>query len=190
MQYQEFLGKLQKRGSKPHKISHCLGARDAFSWVRANRWEATGGKHVDKLLYSQIISEVHKILVDSLIEGHEIEFPYQMGSLVLTSVPAKVFYDNGELKTNYRTDWKKTLDYRFNEDPEGHKLIKRIQPLIYAIKYYKKRAKYHNRKFYHFRPNRSLVRILGAAVERGKLNAETVRGYRYRDIFMSKIEKS
>ena len=190
MQYQEFLGKLQKRGSKPHKISHCLGARDAFSWVRANRWEATGGKHVDKLLYSQIISEVHKILVDSLLEGHEIEFPYQMGSLVLTSVPAKVFYDNGELKTNYRTDWKKTLDYRFNEDPEGHKLIKRIQPLIYAIKYYKKGARYHNRKFYHFRPNRSLVRILGAAVEKGKLNAEAVRGYRYRDIFMSKIEKS
>jgi hypothetical protein len=113
-----------------------------------------------------------------------------MGSLVLTSVPAKVFYDNGELKTNYRTDWKKTLDYRFNEDPEGHKLIKRIQPLIYAIKYYKKGAKYHNRKFYHFRPNRSLVRMLGAAAEKGKLNAETVRGYRYKDIFMSKIEKS
>jgi hypothetical protein len=189
-QYQEFLGTLQKRGSKPHKISHCLGARDAFNWVRANHWKATEGKTVDKLLYSQIVSEIHKTLVEYLLEGHEIEFPYQMGSLVLTRVPAKVFYEDGELKTNYRTDWKKTLDYRFNEDPEGHKLIKRIQPFIYAIKYYKKMARYHNRKFYHFRPNRSLVRTLGKEVEKGKLNAETVRGYRYRDIFMSKIEKS
>ena len=190
MDYQEYLNNLQKRGSKPHKISHCLGARDAFHWVRANKWQATGGKPVDKLLYSQIISEVHKILVEEFLEGHEIEFPYQMGSLVLTCVPAKVFYEDGELKTNYRIDWKKTLDYRFNEDPNGHKLIKRVQPFIYAVKYYKKRARFHNRKFYHFRPNRSLLKTIGAAVERGKMNAEVVRGYRYRDIFMSKIEKS
>lgn len=188
-QYQEFVGKLQKRGSKPHKISHCLGARDAFHWVRKNHWKATEGKPVDKLLYSQIVSEVHEVLVDSLLEGHEIEFPYQMGSLVVNRVPAKVYYEDGELKTNYRIDWKKTLDYRFNEDPEGHKLIKRIQPFVYAIRYYKKRARFHNRKFYQFRVNRSLVRKLGAAVERGKVNAETIKSYRYRDIFMSKEER-
>ena len=188
-QYQEFIGKLQKRGSKPHKISHCLGSRDAFHWVRKNKWEATGGKPVDKQLYSQIISEVHKELVDRLLEGHEIEFPYQMGCLVLTRTPAKVSYENGELKTNYRTDWKKTLDYRFNEDPEGHQLIKRIQPFIYTVKYYKKGARYHNRKFYHFRPNRSLLRVVGAAIERGKMNAETIKSHRYKDIFMSKEEK-
>jgi Na+-transporting NADH:ubiquinone oxidoreductase subunit NqrF len=139
-QYQEFVGKLQKRGSKPHKISHCLGSRDAFHWVRKNHWEATGGKPVDKQLYSQIVSEIHKVLVEALVEGHEIEFPYQMGSLVLVRTPSKVFYEDGELRTNYRTDWKKTLDYRYNEDPEGHQLIKRIQPFIYTVKYYKKGA--------------------------------------------------
>ena len=98
-QYQEFVGKLQKRGSKPHKISHCLGSRDAFHWVRKNHWEATGGKPIDKQLYSQIISEIHKVLVEAFLEGHEIEFPYQMGSLVLTRTPSKVFYEDGELKT-------------------------------------------------------------------------------------------
>lgn len=190
MDYQEYLNSLQKRGSKPHRISHCLGARDSFHWVRKNKWKATGGKPVDKLLYSQIISEVHRLLVEALIEGHEIEFPYQMGSLVLTRVPAKVYYEDGELKTNYRIDWKKTLDYRFNEDPEGHKLIKRIQPFVYTVKYYKKKAKFHNRKFYCFRANRSLVRAVGAAIEGGKMNVETLRGLRYRDIYMSKIEKS
>ena len=173
-QYQEFVGKLQKRGSKPHKISHCLGARDAFNWVRRNHWEALKGKPIDKLLYSQIISEVHKVLVDMLLEGHEVEFPHQMGSLVLSCTPAKVFYDDGELKTNYRVDWKKTLDYRFNEDRDCHKLIRRVTPFIYSIRYYNKKANYHNKRFYLFRPNRSLVRILGAAVERGKIDAETI----------------
>lgn len=188
-EYQEFLGKLQKRGSKPHKISHCLGSRDAFHWVRKNKWKATGGNTVDKQLYSQIISEVHKVLVEAFLEGHELEFPYQMGSLVLTCTPAKVFYDEGQLKTNYRTDWKKTLDYRFNEDPDGHVLIKHIQPLIYTVKYYKRGARYHNRKFYNFRPNRSLLRVVGAALERGKLNVETIKSHNYKDVFMSRQEK-
>lgn len=188
-EYQEFIGKLQKRGSKPHKISHCLGSRDAFHWVRKNKWEATEGKPVDKLLYSQIISEIHKVLVESLVEGHEIEFPYQMGSLVLVRTPSKVFYEEGELKTNYRTDWKKTLDYRFNEDPEGHKLIKRIQPYIYTVKYYKRGARYHNRKFYYFRANRSLLRKVGAAVERGKVSVGTIRSHRYKDVFMNREER-
>jgi hypothetical protein len=189
VEYQEFVGKLQKRGSKPHKISHCLGSRDAFHWVRKNHWKATGGKPVDKLLYSQIVSKVHEILVESLLEGHEIEFPYLMGCLVVTRTPAKVFYEGGELKTNYRPDWKKTLEYRFNEDPEGHKIIKRIQPFIYTVKYYKKGARYHNRKFYHFRANRSLLRKVGAAVERGKMNTATIRSHRYRDVFMSRQER-
>jgi hypothetical protein len=173
-EYQEFLGKLQKRGSKPHKVNHCLGSRDAFMWVRRHKWEATGGKPIDKLLYSQIISEVHRELVEMLLEGHDVEFPYRMGNLILTRTPAKVFYEGGELKTNYRTDWKKTLDYRYNEDRNGHQRIKRVQPFIYRIKYYKRKANYHNRRFYLFRANRSLVRRVGAAVERQGMKVETI----------------
>lgn len=173
-EYQEFLGKLQKRGSKPHKVNHCLGSRDAFMWVRRHRWEATGGKPIDKLLYSQIISEVHRELVEMLLGGHDVEFPYRMGNLILTRTPAKVFYEDGELKTNYRTDWKKTLDYRYNEDRNGHQRIKRVQPFIYRIKYYKRKANYHNRRFYLFRANRSLVRKVGAAVERQGMKVETI----------------
>ena len=188
-QYQEFVEKLLKKGSKPHRISHCLGSRDAFHWVRKHKWEATGGKPVDKLLYSQIISEIHKVLVEDLLEGHEIEFPYQMGCLVLSRTSAKVFYEDGELMTNYRTDWIKTFRYWFNEDFDIHKTIKQIQPFVYCVRYYKKRARYHNRKFYHFRPNRSLKWKVTAAVERGKVNAETVKSYKYRDLFMSKQEK-
>ena len=189
-QYQEFVAKLQKKGSKPHKISHCLGARDAFHWVRKNHWKATGDKPVDKLLYSRIVSEVHTVLVEARREGQEIEFPYQMGSRVLSRTPAKVYYDDdGELKTNYKVDWDRTMDYRYNEDPEGHQLIKRIQPFIYTVKYYKKGARFHNRKFYHFRTNRSLIRTVGRAVERGKVSAETVKSRRYRDVFMSREER-
>ena len=177
--YQEFLSKLQKKGSKPYKLNHCLGSRDAFNWVRKNKWQALGGRKCDKLLYSQIVSEVNKILAEMLLEGHEIEFPHQMGSLVLAKKPARVFYKDGELETNYWTDWQQTvkLMYEDSEAYNEHMKIKRVQPYIYRIRYYIRKAKYRNRRFYKFHPNRSLVRTMGKTIESGRMNAEQVEYY-------------
>lgn len=172
--YQKFLGKLQKRGSNPHRIKHCLGSRDAFMWVRKNHWKALEGKKCDKLLYSRIIDAVNQELVELLFEGHEIEFPYQMGTLVINCRPAKVYYKDGEIMTNYKVDWKKTLDYLYtdSEAMENHSRVKRVQPYIYSVRYYKRKARYLNRRFYSFRVNRSLRRNLGIAVEKGRLHTE------------------
>lgn len=173
-EYQDFTEKLLKKGSKAHKISACLGSRDAFNWVRKNKWKALKGVPVDKLTYSKVVSEIHKELVERMLEGHEIEFPYQMGGLSIIRIPTKVVSTEKGIKDNYRVDWKKTLDYRFHEDPDSHKLIKRIQPFIYSIKYNKGKARFRNRKFYLFRANRSLVRTVGKAAEMGSIRAVTM----------------
>lgn len=133
-----------------------------------------GGKPCDKLLYSQIIKEVNKILAEKLLEGHTIEFPYQMGKLMLASLPTRVFYKDGELRTNYRTDWKKTLDlwYEDEEMLNTHKPIKKIHQKIYFIKYYRTDAKFPNKRFYKFRTNRGLARELGRMIDAGKVIAE------------------
>ena len=169
--YQQFLNKLQKRGSKPHRISHCLGARDAWKWVRKNKWEAIGGKPCSQSLYSQVISTVNWLIVEQLLDGHEIELPYQMGSILLSSIPTYVCMEDGKAKNNYSTDWKKTLEYWF-EDPDAkasHQRIKRVQPWKYEVLYLKQKAMYRNRRFYQFRPNRSLIRYIGHAVENGSI---------------------
>ena len=175
-EYKEFLMNLQKHGSYPYKINHCLGSRDAFHWVRKNKWQALGGTTCDKQLYSKIVSEVNKILADMLLEGHEIEFPHQMGHITLSCTPAKVYYKDGELHTNYWTDWQKTIQAMYEDKTvrESHQRIKRVQPLVYKIKYYKRKARFHNRYFYCFRPNRSLVRAMGVAIERQRMNAEQI----------------
>ena len=173
-EYEEFVGKLQKRGSKPHRLRHCLGSRDAFHWVRKNKWKATNGKQCDKLLYSRIIHEVHKELVSLMLEGHLVEFPYQMGTLLINCVPAKVFFMDGEYKNNYKVDWKKTLRFLYEdrEALEQHRRVKRIVPYIYRIRYYKRSAKYANRRFYSFRANRSFKKLMGSEVEKGRLHVE------------------
>jgi hypothetical protein len=173
MTYQEFLNKLQKRGSKPHVITHCLGARDAWKWLRRNKWQRTKGRQVSQPLYSSIIDTVNQILVEQLIEGHEIELPMRMGSFYIASMPAKVAIEEGQMKTNYRTDWLKTLKlwYEDEEARNTHKSIKRIQKDIYFILYSKHKATFTNRMFYVFRANRSLVKKVGKAIEDGSIRA-------------------
>lgn len=165
--YQEFLNSLQKRGSKPHTITHCLGARDAWKWLRKNKWHKTKGTPVSQALYGSIIDAVNQFLVEQLLEGHEIELPQRMGSFYLASVPAKVAFEGGKMKNNYRTDWLKTLQL-WHEDEEArnsHKRIKRIQNDIFFIKYDKTKANFTNKRFYIFRANRSLVKKVGEAIE-------------------------
>lgn len=172
--YQEFLNKLQKRGSKPYKLGHCFGARDAFRWIRKNKWKALDGKPCDKLLYSKIISSVNQELVESLLDGHQVELPHQMGTLLLSRMPSWVKIVDGEVKTNYWTDWKKTLEYMYEdkEAREKHSRIRRINSYIYRIRYSKSSAHFQNRYFYKFRPNRSLKKALQTTVEKQKMYAE------------------
>ena len=177
--FQQFLNKLQKRGSKPYKLSHCFGARDAWKWVRKNKWKLLGGVPCDKCLYGKIIDTVHQCMVEMLLEGRIVEFPHQMGSILLASLPAKVYHDGTDWQTTYRTDWKKTLDlwYRDEEARNTHKPIKRIARNIVFIRYQKCNANYHNKRFYSYRANRSLVRKLGAALEAGSVNAARLKEY-------------
>lgn len=171
--YQEFLNKLQKRGSKEHSISHCYGTRDAWKWVRKNKWEPLKGLRCSSALYSEVVNTVNEILAEMLLEGHEIVLPYQLGSIRIIGVHAQLKMRNNKPQNNYRVDWKKTLDYWY-EDPSARRdkrLIKRIQKNIYSIQYCKNKARYRNQRYYMFRANRSLVRALGKRIETGRLNS-------------------
>ena len=173
MGYQEFLNKLQRRGSNKYKIAHCLGARDAWLWVRRNKWIPLKGNKCSEQLYSEIVSSINLLLVEQLLEGHTIEFPHQMGHLQLISVSPKLKNSNGKYINNYRVDWKKTLDYWYHDEEARKKkqVVKRIQNNIYSIIYSKEGAKYKNQRYYCFRANRSLVRKLGRCIENGRVTA-------------------
>jgi hypothetical protein len=176
MTYQEFLNRIQKRGSKPHKIKHCLGVRDAWKWHRHKKWEYFNNTPCDQSLYSKVINEVNKVLADKLLEGNIVELPYQLGCLYLAGRKPKVYMSKGKVITNYLVDWKKTLEFWYNdkEARDKHQKIKRIQNNIYYLKYDKKKAVYRNKRFYLFRLNRSFAKKVGKAVEEGILNNITI----------------
>lgn len=171
-EYQEFLSNIQKRGSKEHHISHCYGVRDAWKWVRKNKWVSLNNLKCSSSLYAEVVNTTNKILAEMLLEGHEIVLPYQLGSLRIIGVPAQLKMRNGVLRNNYRVDWKKTLDYWYQDSQakDEKRLIKRIQKNLYSIHYNKSRASYRNQRYYMFRANRGLVRQFGNRIRQGKLN--------------------
>lgn len=168
--YKEYLLSIQKQGSKPYKISHCLGARDAWKWVRKNKWTALNGIRVSSSTYSEVIKAVNQELIKTLFESRGIEFPYQMGGLHITISPVRVKEKDGKIITNYRTDWPKTLRCWYDSTTKNRQqVIKRVQPSIYSIRYSKQKARFKYKHLYSFRPNRSLVRAFWRAVESGEI---------------------
>ena len=173
-QYKKFLIATQKQGSKPYKISKCLGSRDAWKWVRRNKWEPMSGTKVSSSLYSQVINAMNKELIQHLFEGKGIEFPYQMGDLSIAASPVRVKEEKGRIITNYRTDWPKTLRCWYEQVTRTkQQVIKRVQPVIYSIRYSKQKARFKYRHLYSFRPNRRLVRAFWKAVESGEIRGGT-----------------
>ena len=172
--YQNFLSKLQKRGSNPYSIKNCLGSRDAWKGIRKNKWKTLGNVPFDQGLYSKIISTVNKYIVERVLEGHEVELPHKMGSILLGKRRTSVFFENGECKSTYITDWIKTLEYWYKDEEarNKHQKIKVITDYLFNVRYCKKRANYTNKRFYLFRPNRSLLKRLGKQADKEKILAE------------------
>lgn len=168
MSYKEFTDRILKRGSHPYKIGKCLGSRDAWKWVRRNKWEATKGIHYSSSIYSSLISLVNKLLIEEVLEGHIVTFPYSMGSLYIRSNPISIKPDGSN---NYGVDWKKTLEW-WHEDPSAFKdkkLIKRCNKAILRIFFHK--GGFKNQKYYSFRVNRSLKQALGRLQETSRIKA-------------------
>jgi hypothetical protein len=176
MDYQDYLSEIQRRGSHPYSINHCLGVRDAWKWVRKNHWEDLNGIPCDPSTYSKIINSINLFLVNQLLEGHYIQFPHQMGGLKLTSKTTKIALEGGVVKNDYPIDWKRTLRYWYEDSQarEAKQCIKRIQRRKYFIRYVRHGTFYKNRKLYSFRINRSLIKKLGKKVTEERIVAETL----------------
>lgn len=173
MDYPAFLQEIQCQGSHPHLIHGSLGSRDVWKWVRKNGWKLLGGKKCDPSTFSTIIKRTNEILADYLLAGHSVEFPYQMGTLMLIGLPSRVTVKGNELKNNYKVDWKKTLEWWY-EDAEARKnktCVKRIQKTLYYIRYSKGKACYRNQKYYRLKISRRLIRALGKKIETERVNA-------------------
>lgn len=174
--YTKFRGEVLKL-NKPrlHKVRNSLGIYDAYKYIRKNKWFDIGRPLTEHQFYT-IIRQINNLLAEELLRGNDITLPHRLGRIELRKYSAKVYIDNGVLKTNLPINWNKTLKLWF-EDEEAYKkrtLIKEEEKEIFKIFYNKGRANYQNKGFYSFEANRDLKRRLKYNIKNGRIDAFSI----------------
>lgn len=171
MSYNDFrLSTLKAVGRKEFKVS---GSNTLRSIYRALHKERSIPIDMTETQFSNIIKEVHKTYIEHFIKGSDIIFPYNMGRIELRKYHTKVEFIDGKLKTNYPINWKKTLQWWYEDaTAKATKKLLRYEPkYVFRILYNKSRAKFNNKTFYKFTPARSLKKVLREKINNNEIDA-------------------
>lgn len=155
-----------------HKVTGSLGIRDAFLFMRKNKWLDIGQALTEKQV-SVIIKSINLFLRDQLLQGKDIDLPHQMGRIELRKYNVHFKLENGKVKTNLPVDWKSTMQL-WHEDEECYKnktLVRYERQERFTIFYNKIRAKYNNKVFYQLTPHREVKKELSKRITEGTVDA-------------------
>lgn len=164
MTEQEFINDIKKvKGSRQHSIVNSIGVEDFI-------------KHYKKInnrisieTIRKVIKQTNIYLANELVQGNEIKLPRQMGSLELRSNPTYVKFENGKIKTNRVIDWNATLKLWFKDKEAKNRkqLVRTENKKIFSVFYNKGKAKYNNKVFFEFIPNRTVKQTIKENINNG-----------------------
>jgi hypothetical protein len=174
MNYTDFKIKVTKIREKkgPSKITNSNGVKEAWRWLRKNKW-LNLGQPITELELGTIIKAINQTLQDQLLEGKDVRLPNKMGRLEVRKFHDKLQYENGKIITNLPIDWERTL-HLWWEDEESHKAKTLVRYeacerfLIYLNKTY---AHFTNKEFYKFTPTRSFKKRFRNKIVNKQLDA-------------------
>ena len=172
MTFEEFRKQtLKVNQSRKHKVTNSIGVYDIYKYIRKNKWEGIGQKITEKQFYA-IIRTLNKALIDQLFQNKDVRLPY-LGQLELRKKETKVKFIDNRLIVTKPIDWDQTLKlwYEDQEAKEQKILIRGEQKEVYKIHYNKSRAKYKNKAFFEFQPNRQIKVKLKEYIINNKIDA-------------------
>ena len=176
MSYKTFRANiLNISGTREHKIRNSLGVYDAYKYIRKNKWFNIGRPLTEHEFY-QIIRRVNNYLAEELIDGNDVIFPHRLGKLELRKRNSLPIIDkNNRLKVTYAIDWDKTLKLWYDNPmcKERKQLVRQENTETCKVYYNKTKAKYNNKTFYEFDPNRLLKVNLKNNIKLNKIDAFT-----------------
>lgn len=169
--YDEYRKRLLRVYDKKHYgINKCHGIKEAFRWVRKNKW-LNIGEPVDECLFYEVVRRVNNEMVKAILNSDEVIFPYRMGRLLLVGKDSFLGYFNGKVVTNRGIDWKETLKLWYEDEECERKsvFVRHDVDSKYRLLFDRKYARFNNRSFYHFRTNRSLKKKIVEIIKEGKI---------------------
>lgn len=164
MTEKEFIAHVKKvKGPRKHTIVNSIGVEDfVYNYVKTN-------KELSNNNIRQIIKRINLELQNYLSCGEEIKLPRQIGSLELRSTAAYVKFKNKTLKTNRPINWNATLQlwYKYPDSKLKKQLVRTESKKIFQVFYNKGKAKYTNKIFFEFIPNRTLKQKIKNNIQNG-----------------------
>lgn len=172
--YEEFIKKIKKvSNTRQHKIHNSYGVYDAFKYYRKTKPSLK--KYVLKdSIYYKIIRLTNKKLIESFITGEVIKLPNQMGSIELRKhLIEPKFDEQGNFIYKAPVDWQATLNlwYEHENARKNKLLVKSEIRELFKIVYSKVKAKYNNKSFVLFKPNRKLKELLAHEAHAGHIDS-------------------
>lgn len=175
MNYNEFIKDIKKvKKERHHKVTNSYGSKDAFHYYR--KIKPDDSKYVlTDCQFLHIIRLINDDLRDLLIEGKDVTLPEQMGRLELRKITNTIKFVDGKIKTNLPIDWNATLKLWYNNPmcKERKQLVRQENTETFKVYYNKTKAKYNNKTFYEFDPNRLLKVNLKNNIKLNKIDAFT-----------------
>lgn len=173
MTLEEFKKDTKKVSEKRnHSIKNSLGIRQAFLFIQSNKWFDIG-RPLKEQQFQQIVRKVNNLLARELMNGNEVKFPKEMGSLEVRKYITGVRMKDGKLQVFYPIDWDKTLQLWY-EDKEAYRektLVRCLEPEMFSVFYNRAGSDYNNKSFYQFTANRDILRVLKKNIKKGNIDA-------------------
>lgn len=166
MSFAEFRAKILKiHGGNKHKITGSYGITDAYRQYYSKKYP----KPVSASLYSSIVIDMHNLMIDSFLEGNDIDLPQKMGYIQLVKMLNR---------RNNMVDWYRTLQlwYSDEESKKNKTIVRREDKECFNIEHINKKRHYPNKTYMMFRAARGFKDRLKQKIRDNEIDA-FVRGY-------------
>lgn len=161
--------KLRLNETRIYTVKNSIGAQQIY---RASTKDSPI-KLVKEQEFYKIVRTLNKYIGEEILKGNRVVLPYNMGIFEVCKKPPKTEFKDGKLVTNLPIDWDRTLRLWYSDPKEEKKktLLRKIETEIYSICYNRTAAKYKNKTFYRFNPNKSLKNKLKNLIQEGEIDA-------------------
>lgn len=159
-------------GSRHHQIKNSYDTKDFYrGYIKG--LDRDSQYYITERQYGEVLRATNDMLMGRLLDGCQVVFPYNFGSIQIEGYKHSFKIVDGKLRTSQIIDWDSTIRLWY-EDYECRKnktLVRKDQgEMFYVLKYHHSKGRLKNKGFLCFTPCRRITDIINKKMIEGEIN--------------------